>query len=360
MSSLFANLEATGTTDGRRDTMDKRETLEQLFKGVWPSLTERERRLFAAAQAREWGYGGISLVSSICGLSRTTISKGMKELNEPMAADGRVRRPGAGRPNLLRSDQALPSVLSQVLEKGETMEGGRRPPLSWTLKSTRALARELSEAKHPLSYVKAGQLLRELGFSLKSNKRVGKGAYRVDAATQYGLINREVSAALREGLPVIYLRRVPLGPKASQDPWPEAKRVPGDGRGVPGLAMDLLCEWWEGGGSSGYPDGAGLLFIVNDSVTPAPAGGPAATLWESSKGCDLPMARFLDFPVGTHRWNLALGELFSIVSGTISLGKGARHETSAFLLSWEPGAQSRKPGRYVLESPGDAPPLGSC
>ena len=75
---------------------------------IWPHLDERARRMFAANEAREIGYGGVTTVSRACGLSRVTITKALQELDAAPLAPGRVRRPGAGRPALLTLDPELP------------------------------------------------------------------------------------------------------------------------------------------------------------------------------------------------------------------------------------------------------------
>jgi hypothetical protein len=67
--------------------------LQEKVARLWPHLDERARRLFAASEARELGRGGVSLVSRVCGLSRMTITKGLRELDEPPLPPGRVRRP---------------------------------------------------------------------------------------------------------------------------------------------------------------------------------------------------------------------------------------------------------------------------
>ena len=54
--------------------------LKQKFALIWPHLDERARRMMAANEARELGYGGVSMVSRACGLSRVTIIKGIQEL----------------------------------------------------------------------------------------------------------------------------------------------------------------------------------------------------------------------------------------------------------------------------------------
>ena len=72
---------------------------EQLLRDFYVTLSEKERRRFAALEARQLGHGGIQYVAEILGCSRRTIERGLKELsqlpNDP--ATGRVRRPGAGR-----------------------------------------------------------------------------------------------------------------------------------------------------------------------------------------------------------------------------------------------------------------------
>ena len=73
--------------------------LKQKFRSVWPLLDERTtRRLMAANEAVSLGFGGISVVHLACGLSRRSIAKGIREIQEgAMPSPGRIRRPGAGR-----------------------------------------------------------------------------------------------------------------------------------------------------------------------------------------------------------------------------------------------------------------------
>ena len=64
---------------------------------LWPHLNERSRRMVAATEALQLGYGGVSCVSRACGMSRVTITRGIRELDaEPLEA-ARIRRPGGVR-----------------------------------------------------------------------------------------------------------------------------------------------------------------------------------------------------------------------------------------------------------------------
>ncbi len=69
------------------------------YEALHPHLDERGRRLFAAAEARTLGWGGIKLVSEITGIARSTIGRGLDELDGKTASPGagRVRRRGGGR-----------------------------------------------------------------------------------------------------------------------------------------------------------------------------------------------------------------------------------------------------------------------
>ena len=135
--------------------------LKQKFALIWPHLDERARRMMAANEARQLGYGGVSEVRRACGLSRVTITKGMHELSGRPLAPGRIRRPGGGRPALVRLDPGLPGALEGLVEP--LARGDPESPLRWTNKSTRVLAAELTAHHHPVGHNKVAQLLRQMG-----------------------------------------------------------------------------------------------------------------------------------------------------------------------------------------------------
>src|SRR3972149_12306819 len=120
--------------------------LKQKFVLIWPHRDERARRMMAANEARELGYGGVSRVSRACGLSRVTITKGMEDLGNPPLETGRTRRPGGGRPTLLKDDPDLPRTLEGLVEP--LARGDPESPLRWTSKSTRVLATETTAERH--------------------------------------------------------------------------------------------------------------------------------------------------------------------------------------------------------------------
>ena len=73
--------------------------VEEQMRAFWQTLSERDRRRFAALEAVRLGHGGTEYIAEVLGCSTRTIERGGDELgqlpNDPAA--GRVRRPGAGR-----------------------------------------------------------------------------------------------------------------------------------------------------------------------------------------------------------------------------------------------------------------------
>ena len=81
----------------RFERFDK--TVETQMQHVYQTLSEKDKRRFAAIQARQLGHGGIGYLSEVLGCSTKTISRGIDELDHlpDDPAHGRIRRPGAGR-----------------------------------------------------------------------------------------------------------------------------------------------------------------------------------------------------------------------------------------------------------------------
>jgi len=75
------------------------EAVEQRMQAFWQTLSEKDRRRFAALEASRLGHGGIGYVAGVLGCSTRTIERGMEELEQlpEDPAAGRVRRPGGGR-----------------------------------------------------------------------------------------------------------------------------------------------------------------------------------------------------------------------------------------------------------------------
>ena len=181
--------------------MDTDQELERKFVTLFPCLDERQRRLFAAAEARALGYGGISRVSRACGLSRVTIQGALEELDSPSPHPDRVRRPGGGRKKLRDSSPQLLKVLEELIAP-ET-RGDPMSPLRWTCKSTRQLSEALEKRGLTASYHVVGQMLHHLGYSLQAPAKTLEGKQHPDRDAQFRYINATSGSCIAAGQPVI-------------------------------------------------------------------------------------------------------------------------------------------------------------
>jgi Rhodopirellula transposase DDE domain len=315
---------------------------------MWPHLNERARRMVAASEAAQIGYGGVTLVSHACGLSRVTINKGLRELGSaPLDAD-RIRRAGGGRQRLEQHDPGLPDLLESLVEP--LTRGDPESPLRWTCKSTRTLAGELVYRKHPISHEKVAQYLRKLGYSLQGNRKTEEGEDHPDRDDQFQHINREVRQAMAQGCPVISVdtkkkelvgnfenkgrqwRRKQTAEHVNGHDFPDPS-IPraypygiydharntgfvnvGTDHDTATFAVASIRGWWHHEGHRLYPAATQLLITADGGGS----NGYRLRLWKvelqrlaNQTGLSL---RVCHFPPGTSKWNKVEHRLFSFIT----------------------------------------------
>jgi hypothetical protein len=176
-------------------------SIYERYAAVGRNLNERARRLFAAAEARTAGYGGIAAASRATGLAPSTIGRGLKDLEDPGSLSGEVRRPGGGRSALTAKDPSLLEDLRQLLEPA-TM-GDPMRPLRWVSKSHAKLAAALSGMGHQIGKSSIPKLLDLLGYRRQVNRKTLDGSHHADRDAQFEHINAAVLAMQAAGKPLI-------------------------------------------------------------------------------------------------------------------------------------------------------------
>jgi len=327
----------------QRDT-DLEATLVAKFVVMAPLLDERGRRLWAAAESAALGYGGDAVVSSATGLARQTIRNGRRELAAGVPIPGRIRRPGAGRPDIEQIKPGLTDALVILIEP--VTRGDPMSPLRWTCKSKAKLAGALTAQGWPVSASTVGRLLHGLGFRLHALQKAREGTAHPDRNAQFEHINATAAAFSRRQQPVISVdtkKKELVGDftNAGRE-WqpigtPERVRVhdfPGDAVGkaipygvydmarneawvsvgrdhdTPAFAVASIRQWWTMMGRQAYP-AADALYITAD------AGGSNGY---RTRGWKTALQRLADdvglcihvshFPPGTSKWNKIEHRLF--------------------------------------------------
>jgi len=319
------------------------------LSSLWPFLDERTRRLCAANEAKILGYGGVSIVHRACGLSRKSITLGLRELRDGIILpEGYIRRSGAGRKRITTTDPNISSLLERMIEP-DTI-GDPESPLRWICKSTRTLAGQLTRQHHPISYVKVGQILREQGFSLQSNRKVEEGGDHPDRDAQFRHINTQVKRALAAGMPVISVdtkkkelignyvnkgqqwlpSKTPRKVNGHDFPQPSVPRahpygiydlrhnrgfvVVGTDHDTGAFAVSSIRGWWRFEGRRLYRTSKELLVTADSGGS----NGSRLRLWKlelqklaNDTGLSISVCHF---PPGTSKWNKVEHRLFSFIS----------------------------------------------
>jgi len=323
--------------------------------------------MMAANEAVHEGHGGISRISRACGLSRVTIAKGVRELEAQPVAAGRIRRPGAGRHQLVVRDPELPRALEALVEP--LARGDPQSPLRWTCKSTRTLAAELSRQQHPVSHEKVAQFLREMDYSLQGNRKTEEGTDHPDRDAQFQYINDHVRRALAARRPVISVdtkkkelvgnyankgrqwrkSQSPARVKSHDFPDPAVPRAypygvydlarnkgfvnVGTDHDTGAFAVASIRGWWRFEGQRLYPRARRLLITADGGGS----NGYRLRLWklELQKLADATRLSIevCHFPPGTSKWNKVEHRLFSFISSNWRGEPLRNYETIVRLIS---------------------------
>jgi len=309
-------------------------------------LDESQRRALVGCFAKLRGYGGVTGVSQVTGVSRTTITQGVKDLDsEPT---GRVRAPGGGRKPITVTDPELMDVLKELVEPDTA--GDPMRPLLYTLKSVRVLSQELAARGHKVSPSKVGQLLRAMGYSLQANvKTIETGATHPDRDAQFRYINNQIADHAADHCPVISVdtkKKELVGQyKNNGRAWsPTGQPIKVNGHDFPGeagkaipygvydvlantgwvsvgvdhdtaqFAANTIATWWQQVGQPRYPEATRLLICAD-------AGGSNAarsTAWKAeiaalaeATGLEITVTHL---PPGTSKWNRIEHKMFAFIS----------------------------------------------
>ena len=178
------------------------EIIARKYRALSGSLNERQRRLWAASETLSFGHGGVSLVSRATGISRVTITQGLKDLkNKKSLPPERSRHSGGGRKKSCEQQPKLKAALDALVEP--TAKGDPMSPLRWTTRSTRRLAESLQSQHFNIGKSLVCQLLHEMGYQLSANRKSLEGGTNPDRNAQFEFINNQCTQFMRRGIPVI-------------------------------------------------------------------------------------------------------------------------------------------------------------
>jgi hypothetical protein len=121
--------------------------IEQMMREFYTTLSEKDRRRYAAIEARKLEQGGVTYIARVLCCDRKTIQAGMKELGhlpEEKEMIGRVRKPGGGRKPYYETYPDIDRQFLAVL-RDHTAGNPMREDVRWTDLTPREIADGLKE-----------------------------------------------------------------------------------------------------------------------------------------------------------------------------------------------------------------------
>jgi len=346
---------------------DREGEVSRKFALLSPVLDERQRRLWMAVEAREAGRGGITMVARATGAARSTVTRGVDELESGATDSGRIRRSGAGRKRAEAVDVELVAALERVVDPDT--RGDPESPLRWTIKSTRQLSTALTGQGHRCSEWLVRRLLHDAGYSLQAAAKQIEGTAHPDRDAQFRYVNDQVREHHSAGQPVISVdtkKKELVGQyKNGGTQWrpsgnPErvkthdfpdkdlGKAIPygvydiaadsgwvsvGADHDTAAFAVATIRRWWQAIGADRYPH-ADKLLITADA---GESNGYRTRLWKTELAAlatETGLAiTVCHFPPGTSKWNKIEHRLFSHISSNWRGQTLTSHEVAVNLIA---------------------------
>jgi len=319
--------------------------IKERIEYVLPNLSEKQRRLYLSAEAKTYGYGGVSCVARLSNTSRPTIIQGGKELGDIIKDLPRSRKSGGGRKAIY---QKHPQILKDLEELIEPLTiGDPMSSLRWTVKSTRNLAEELQGIGYKVSHTVVSEMLKLLNYSLQSNKKRHEGGSHPDRNSQFGYINQSCERFMAENNPVISVdtkKKEQVGNYKNAGRSLCKKNSPkevevydfGKDKAVPfgvldikenegfvnvgvnydtsAFAVESIRRWWKTMGKTKYQTAENLLITADGGGS----NGSRRRLWKTELqqfanevGLSITVCHF---PPGTSKWNKIEHRLFSHIT----------------------------------------------
>jgi DDE family transposase len=329
--------------------MIDQDAIRARYHALGPFLNERDRRLFAASEARAAGRGGIAVVSRTTGIARSTIGRGLADLrSEAERCSERVRRRGGGQKPAIETQPGILEALNELVEP--SIRGDPEAALRWVSLSQRHLSTALAKRGFIAGQKLVGRLLKRLNFSLQANSKTREGANHPDRNAQFEHINAKVKAFQAAGQPVISVDTKKkelvgdfknggreLRPKGQPAPVRVHDfAIPELGKAVPygiydvstnagfvnvGISADTgefsvasIRRWWHEIGAARYPDAKQMLINADCGGS----NGARLRLWKrelqvlaNELGIEITVCHV---PPGTSKWNRIEHRLFSFIT----------------------------------------------
>ena len=329
--------------------MEKKVEYDYLVK-VIKGADEVQARRFAAAMALDIGWGGVSRIVELTGMSHSTIEKGIREIREKETVEKpeKLRAEGGGRKKVELKDQKIIDDLESIMD--ENTAGDPMSFLRWSSRSTRKISDELKSRGHDAGPNTVARLLKERDYSLQANVKSFEGSSVEERDEQFHHINGEMKSFAEDNNPIVSVdtkkkeligefknvgstwvksgeprkvnaydfRSMAIGiaiPYGIYDVTENEGMVNvGNDHDTSEFAVESIRQWWSIIGRHRYPDAKKLMICADGGGSNGSRNrGWKVHLQELVNQIGIPVT-VCHYPPGTSKWNKIEHRMFSFIS----------------------------------------------
>lgn len=177
--------------------------LESQMKNLYHSLSEKDRRRYAAIEAQKLGYGGISYVCRLFGCDESSVKRGLNELETLMLPEEkRIRKAGGGRKKVLETTPGIDEAFLEIMS-AHTAGSPMDETIKWSNLSRAQIAERLAEKGYTISVTVVEQLLDRHDFRRRKAFKSEAGKDVANRDEQFENIANLVEYAQENGNPAM-------------------------------------------------------------------------------------------------------------------------------------------------------------
>ncbi len=179
------------------------EEIEEQMRNLYQSLSEKDRRRYAAIEAKKLGHGGISYICRSFGCDESSVKRGLSELEAPLSPkEKQIRETGGGRKKVLDTTPGIDEAFLEIMSfhtAGSPMD----ETIKWSNLSREKIAELLAEKGYKISVIVVEQLLDKHDFRPRKAFKSEAGKEVENRDEQFKNIENLVEYARENGNPAM-------------------------------------------------------------------------------------------------------------------------------------------------------------
>lgn len=270
--------------------------VEDFMVCFYNTLSEKDKRRYAAVEAKKLGHGGIKYISELLGCDEKTITRGLKDLSSNPSYDFNIRKKGSGRKKFIETIKNIGTIFLEVL-KDHTAGNPMKKDLFWTNLTQKEISERMKEKGINISVTVVKQLLKKYGYVKRKQQKKKTVKYCKGRDEQFRKIGKlrkiyektdnpiiSIDAKKKEQIGNFYRE----GSVYAQEPIQtydhdfnsvsEGVVIPygiydikrntgfvniGTSHETSEFACDSMLYWWEEEGSKNYPNAKSILVLCD-------------------------------------------------------------------------------------------------